>query len=55
MVEKAPTEKMGDIMVPQIHFKRTQNSGFFYVKADTFSVCSEHRPLGTAAQCTLTA
>lgn len=37
MVEKAPTEKMGDIMVPQIHFKRTQNSGFFFVKADTHS------------------
>lgn len=24
-------------MVPQIHFKRAQNSGFFYVKADTHS------------------
>lgn len=30
--KKAPTEKMGDLVVPQIDLKKVQSSGFFYVK-----------------------
>lgn len=31
-VEKVPAEKTGDLIVPQIYLKRTQNSGFLYVR-----------------------
>ena len=27
--EKAPTKKMGGLVVPQTHLKKVQNSGFF--------------------------
>lgn len=32
LVEKAPTETMGDFLVPQIDLKKVWGSGFFYVK-----------------------
>lgn len=31
-MEKEPTEKMGDLVVPQIHLTKVQGSGFFYVR-----------------------
>lgn len=27
-----PTEKTGDSVIPQVHFKKAQGSGFFYIK-----------------------
>ena len=32
LIEKVPIEKMGDLLVPQIHPKNAHSSGFFYVK-----------------------
>lgn len=29
LTKKAPTEKMGTLAVPQIHFKKVQGSDFF--------------------------
>ena len=31
LIEKAPTKTMGDFQVPQIHLKKVQSPGFFYV------------------------
>lgn len=30
--KKAPTKKMGGVVVPQTHLKKVQSAGFFYVK-----------------------
>lgn len=32
LIKKAPTEKMKDLMVPQINLRKVQNLGLFYVK-----------------------
>lgn len=32
MIRKLTTKKMGFLVVPQIHLKEVQTSGFFYVK-----------------------
>lgn len=31
LIERVPTEKMVDFVVPQIHLKNVQSSNFFYV------------------------
>ena len=32
LIKKAPAEKIGTLVVSQIHLKKVQSSGFFYVK-----------------------
>lgn len=32
LIEKMPTEKIGALVVPQIHLTKVQSAGFFFVK-----------------------
>lgn len=32
LIKKAPTEKMGDLVMPQTHLRKEQSSVFLYVK-----------------------